>query len=94
MATFDSLHAAKNAEPPSEYGGSGVVGVLQPKSMGHNLDAPPNVQEKAYIVRFEGLHSAQVQEDLPSTDEHYEAVAELQALRAQRLGEYDITDAL
>jgi hypothetical protein len=94
MATFDPLHAARNAEPPSEYGGSGPVGVLQPKSLGHNLDAPDHVQEKAFIVRFEGKRSAQVMEDLPVTDEHYDAVAELQALRAERLGEYDISDAL
>lgn len=91
MATFDSLHAANNDEE-SEYGG--VMGLLQPKTKGHDIDAPDHVQEKAFIVRFEGKRSAQVMEDLDPTDEHYDAVLELQELRARTLGEYTIADAL
>jgi hypothetical protein len=91
MATFDSLHAARN-DAEGEYGG--VMGLIQPRSRGHNIDAPDHVQEKALIMRFEGLRSAQVMEDLDPTDEHYAAVAELLAKRAETLGEWSIEDAL
>ena len=91
---YDPLDATKSALDVSEYGGAGPVGVIQPKSLGHNLEAPMNVQEKAFILRFEGKRSAQVMEDLDPTDEHYGAVEELQALRAERLGEYTVEDAL
>jgi len=93
MATFNPLKSADN-EPAegTEYGGR--PGFIQPKSLGHNIDAPDHVQEKVAIIHFEAFHSAQVMEDLPPTDEHYDAVLELQQLRAARLGEYTIEDAL
>jgi hypothetical protein len=91
VADFDSLHAENN-DVESEYGGK--MGLIQPKDRGHNLEAPDHVQEKAFIIRFEGKRSAQVMEDLPVTDEHYDAVLELQAKRAETLDEYTIEDAL
>ena len=91
MATFDPLHAARN-DAESEYGG--VMGLLQPKTRGHNIDAPDHVQEKAFILRFEGIRAASVMEDLPPTDAHYDAVVELLDKRAETLGEYDVQDAL
>jgi hypothetical protein len=91
MATFNSLKASDN-DDEGEYGG--VMGLIQPQSKGHDIDAPDHVQEKAFIVRFEGKRSAQVMEDLDPTDEHYAAVIELQAKRAETLGEYTVEDAL
>ena len=91
---YDPLDATKSALEASEYGGVGPVGVIQPKSLGHNLEAPMNVQEKAFIIRFEGKRSAQVMEDLDPTDEHYGAVQELHDKRAEILGEYTVEDAL
>jgi hypothetical protein len=88
---YDPLDATKNTDP-SEYGGVG--GLIQPKSLGHNVEAPPNVQEKAFIVRFEGKRSGQVMEDLDPADEHYDAVLDLHAKRAETLGEYTVDDAL
>lgn len=91
MATFNSLKASDN-DVESEFGG--VMGLIQPKSKGHDINAPDHVQEKAFLLRFEGLRSAQVMEDLDPTDEHYDAVAQLQARRAQTLGDHRVEDAL
>jgi hypothetical protein len=89
---FDATDSSKNYLPPgSEYGG--VPGLIQPKSLGHNINAPDHVQEKRALIAFEMIHASRVDETLPETDEHYGAVTELQALRAQRLGEYRIEDA-
>jgi hypothetical protein len=89
---FDPTDSSKNYGPPgSEYGG--VPGLIQPKSLGHNINAPDHVQEKRAIIAFEMTHSASVDETLPETDEHYDAVKDLQALRVERLGEWTIEDA-
>lgn len=92
MANFDPNNSAKNDTPEgSEYGG--VRGLIQPKSLGHDINAPDHVQEKRYLIAFEMQHSAGVDETLPETDAHYGPVLELQAMRAERLGEYRIEDA-
>lgn len=89
---FDPLDATKGGFDASEYGGVGPVGVIQPKSLGHDIEAPPNVQEQAFILRFEGKRSAGVMVDLPETDEHYDAVEEMQAKRELILGEWRVED--
>lgn len=88
---FNPLKASDNDEP-SEYGG--VMGLIQPAELGHDIQAPDHVQEKAFLMRFEGLRSGQVMEDLPPTDEHYDAVLELAAKRAETLGKWRVEDAL
>ena len=91
MATFNPLKASDNDEA-SEYGG--VMGLIQPAELGHDIQAPDHVQEKAFLVRFEGKRSAQVMEDLPPTDEHYDAVQELHDKRDEVLGKWRVEDAL
>jgi len=75
MAVYDPLNSAKN-RGPSEYGGS--AGTPQPFAAGHEVLTPA---EKRRIVQQETMASAGVMEDLSPTDDHYDAVLELQEKR-------------
>jgi hypothetical protein len=72
---WDPLNSARNRDA-SEYGGR--AGKPQPLAEGHTVLTP---QEKRTMVTREALASAGVMEDLPPTDEHFDAVLELASKR-------------
>lgn len=94
MATFNPLKSIDN-EPAEGTEYAGRPGLIQPRSLGHNIDAPDNeAKEKAFIMRFEGIRAAMVDETLPPDDAHYGPKLELDRKRAETLGEYTIDDAV
>jgi hypothetical protein len=86
VMAYDPLDSSKNREP-SEYGGSN--GSPQPPTgpIGYTANEPPghmlSPAEKRRIVTQEAIRSAGVMEDLPPTDEHYDAVLRLAKDREQ-----------